>query len=403
MDKKKQSPVLENEIKIQALAQELGGKKLCNIVQQGGIDQWKAEDFLRRMYLLLQDDSYRHHFFREIDEKTVQTWLHRLPVNNTLFKTLYEKRWLPLPETIKAIGRKEDLTSLLDSMHHGNFDPENKLHLELEYSWLNFSFGGYSNIPKSQQPSSFETFKKIPPLPLHRVYLSGRDNEHIDASAREAVEVFKIIRQRQEEEAEPLLVIGNKRYGKNFVVEPLEEHLQRLGCHIVYEYVRSTDCDEYTVPQLSRDTKNKIITEKPPVVIVDGTAQPKRYDEYQTILARFPAAIKGYINALQNITPALYNFSFWAPQINPHRFYLNDKLYDQEPARGKKMALFISSTTVEEEGGSNGTFDDADSFIHERRLVFTQRGIDYRKIAPSEMDFVTVIQEKMKERIMEYL
>ncbi len=387
---------------IRDLAKRLGGGRLDNFVGRKDIDLEKAWDFLQRMDVILPPGTYRFQFFKEIDEKTLQNWLNNPPVNNNLLETLYKHRWLPSPKILNALQQGENLEDITTLMHGGYFDSKNELHLELEYS---LSSVDPDTFFMRRYSFSFEEFRRIPTLPVHGVCLNTRDNEHIDTCAREAAEVFKVIRERQDEETRPLLVIGNKRYGKNFVIEPLEERLRRLGCQIVYEYVRSTDLDydEHREAELSVDTQTRIATEKPPLVVVDGTSQPKEYDDQRIKLTRFPAAMKGYMNYLQNIVPRGYDFSFWAPQINPYRFYLNHKIYRPKPARRKLKALFISSTTIEEEGGSNGFFDDAEFHINGNRPVFTTTGVDLRKMAPSEKDFVAVVQEKMKEKISEYL
>lgn len=394
------------------LARELGGKKLCKLVSREEINLEKAWDFLRRMDLVLpRRADYRHLFFREIEENMLQDWLNESQVNNgflNLLDKLAEHLWLPLPETARALEQGQDLDGIIDLMHGGYFNPKNELHLELEYSWNCFNGEGRNLLPLLSV-LSFEAFKTIPMPSSRGVSLNEIDDQRITACAREAVEVFKVIRQRQEEVKQPLLVIGNERYGRNFVIEPLEEQLQKLGCQVVYEYVRSTDvdCDENYRFELSKKTRDKIKADHSPLVIVDGTKVPKyiRYvgDDIKK-WTRFPAAVKGYMNFLERRFPNTYDFCFWAPNLTGEQFYINHRRYSPpNDHEGLKQALFISSTTTEDEDGSGGCYDDVERYIHNNRLAFTTSGIALRQIACLESEFLGDVQEKMREKIKEYL
>lgn len=121
--------------------------------------------------------------------------------------------------------------------------------------------------------------------------LTSYEKFEAEITAFEAAQTYWFLRSRQES-GRPVEVIGNQRYGKLFVIEPLEKLLEEVGISYNYPYIRSTSALSTDIHEVFEDQfVKKIITNSPDIVIVDGTAR-SFYQGY----TRYPKSMYAFLN-----------------------------------------------------------------------------------------------------------
>ena len=372
-----------------------------------------STDLIRRLDLIFTDRAYAATFFDSISSDMLTSMMSFPPPAKEPFCVLQEMRLLPTPEIWAAAqetGAAELFRHAQADIEAGRFDYANPLHIELEYS--RYTTGGsriHVGEVERERRFMFDEFRRAPWLEGKDVILTDGVYRDIDETAKQAATVFTYILTRQN--GNPLLVIGNKRYGSYFVVRPVEERLAGTGITVVHERSSSLNYDRFTEGfsgshPVSNETLRLINSDGPDIVVVDGTTDTVK-DEF----TRFPASFWGYINALNlyhsgeyerwlGKTAHRYKVNFWSPNMT-EQFFLGrfapptngNGQYDRE-------ATMISSTSP----GSYAYFDDAERYIkHNSVYGFAQTGFTTKPLAKNEDMFVSAVQSEIKERVGKYL
>ncbi|MFA5797724.1 MAG: hypothetical protein WC916_06870 [Candidatus Woesearchaeota archaeon] len=420
---------LGNHPKIHAVLQDIGVNKV-NI------------DFLRRLTLILPEQEYRRKlFFDVIAPGTLAEFISHPPITNATFEIINELDLLPISTILTE--KRSGLEKSLADIRAGGFDRQNPLHLELEYSKYKIYGPPDPKNSKDKKPDktkmshdftfNYLTFSQFSQLPWinGEVIIGESAYTTVKRHAIEAVAVYNhVIENRRDM---PTLVIGNDRYGLNFVVDPITEQLTAQGIKILNNRVssRAFDRKNEKLGYVVSDIWKWVSTNNPDIFIIDGTVACEISKDGK-IHTRFPAAMWGYLNDFtiynvlasgQNIDESLsdeakeyaeklkkynpahpYAFNFWAPHIS-EKFFIGDFEYDPshfESITGKMdydRKLHIINSVSNGDNSSRGYFDDHDNKAGEHTLGFNSTGLQYTPIAPSEESFLKKIQDIMKEYI----
>lgn len=389
-----------------------------------------SNDFLRRLNLLLPEHQ-RKLFFQNIPAKALAAWMSNPPISNSIFETMNELDLLPMPTIITE--NRSGLEKAITDIRSGGFDRQNSLHLEIEFSRYKIRGPPGPKRSISLNLDGYLTFTEFRELPWidGSVILDDDMLKGIKLLAAEAVAVHEYINRNKRDF--PVMVIGNKRYGTNWVVDPLKEHLVSQDIFIANDYVRSFDFENkyrklgYIKPEIWQ----WIAAHNPDIFIVDGAGHNKEEVDGQ-IFARFPGAMWGYLNdfviynllageqeigeefsaetrkyaaELKKHNPSHpYEFLFWAPNIT-ERF-----LVGQFECSISHAALTIDKTVPDRQlhiinsvNNSCGFLDDHDEKVESFTLGFKSNGLSYTTVAPDEKSFVKKVQEVMRGYIREEL
>ncbi len=379
-------------------ARELGSHQtILEALDDSNLNDYRAGDFLRRLKLLLPERDYRQQFFDYLESAKLRQWLLQPPVSNITVETIRALHLLPTSSLVKYIEQREgndirdDLEEKIAFISQGGFNPQDELHLELEYS-------RHIREYKEHERMAFETFRNLPWIENQALILTDYDTEYIKKTAEEAVNVFHIIDEKKKQSQLPLLVVGNIRYGWDFVVYPIKRQLEEIGAYVKREYISSTRWDfmkDYggIESHLSVEFWSFIDSLHPNVVVVDGTV--RSHHEGKT---RFPAAMLGYLDAFNEFnqsTDKKYGFTFSAPKLTSS-FFVGNEVYGHQIKDYHRELCILSSTSWE---GSQGHFDDPENQCSNRVYGFTSRGLEKRPRSTNYSLFVSTIQDIMKQEI----
>ncbi len=139
------------------------------------------------------------------------------------------------------------LDRLAEETEHGRFDPQDPLQRDLEYQKFSHEYhrlyGANRRLPYVNEPPT-ALYRKFVELPVldheHREKwrLEGQHMREVKRAAYEAAEFLRFLRRFRAGTSRPIVVVGNNRYGRQWVVEPLEE-LLRDGFTLRYDGVPS--------------------------------------------------------------------------------------------------------------------------------------------------------------------
>jgi hypothetical protein len=195
-----------------------------------------------------------------------------------------------------------ELDRLRQETRIGRFSADNELQRELEYRRFLSESKCQPAWPQKepQQRAVFDALPLLPPPQNEGPYpLSAEDILESKRAAYEAKALLDFLRQFRSHTDRPITVLGNERYGRLFVVEPLEPYL-RGGFHLHYERVPSHGSMRLTVPHyLERFQRNgfapefmlHLSTHMPHVVLVD-VCSPRATEHYTKI----PRGIRDLVN-----------------------------------------------------------------------------------------------------------
>ena len=94
--------------------------------------------------------------------------------------------------------------------------------------------------PKSNEElyQLFNQLEELPPVAADEPHLSEQHLKEVGRTAYEAVEFLKFLRGFRARTSRHIVVVGNDRYGRQWVVEPIEAYLKE-GFTLRYDRVRS--------------------------------------------------------------------------------------------------------------------------------------------------------------------
>lgn len=198
-----------------------------------------------------------------------------------------------------------EIDRLLEETRRGRFNPQNPIQKDLEF--INY-IKKASNIGVKADYGSFISCKyddsetRLPAL-------SADELMEARAAAYEAALFAWFVAERVSM-GRRVMVVGNERYGKLFVTEPLRPFLEKLGIEVTSCYVHSgTESAEHELNLL----KEQVMESNPEnLIIVDGTVTPLLGKDY-----RFPRSMCDYrewVKDLGKVDQRKYKITHYLPK-----------------------------------------------------------------------------------------
>ena len=205
------------------------------------------------------------------------------------------------PPLIDFLSKDSDFDSLLSELdryradtRNGQFDINNILQRDLEFRRfayeytrvlepLTYQLQNRYPPPKSNEElyQLFNQLKELPPVAADEPRLSEQHLAEVGRAAYEAVEFLKFLKGFRARTNRHIVVVGNDRYGRQWVVEPIEAYLKE-GFTLRYDRVRSGTSTRLSVPPaFPRDFVKEISEQMPYIVIVDASHAPPSNDVMQ--------------------------------------------------------------------------------------------------------------------------
>ncbi len=205
------------------------------------------------------------------------------------------------PPLIDFLSKDSDFDSLLIELdryradtRNGRFDISNILQRDLEFRRfvyeytrmlepLTYQLQNRYPPPKSHKElyRLFDQLEGLPPVAPDESGLSEQHLAEVGRTAYEAVEFLKFLRGFRARTSRHIVVVGNDRYGRQWVVEPLEAYLKR-GFTLRYDRVRSGTSTRLSVPPaFPREFVKEVSEGMPHIVIVDASHAPPDNDVMQ--------------------------------------------------------------------------------------------------------------------------
>ena len=205
------------------------------------------------------------------------------------------------PPLINFLSQRADFDSLLFELdryradtRNGRFDVTNILQRDLEFRRfvyeytrvlepLTYQLQNRYPPPKSHKElyRLFDQLEELPPVAVDESGLSEQHLAEVGRTAYEAVEFLKFLRGFRARTSRHIVVVGNDRYGRQWVVEPLEAYLKE-GFTLRYDRVRSGTSTRLSVPSaFPREFVKEISEQMPHIVVVDASHAPPDNDVMQ--------------------------------------------------------------------------------------------------------------------------
>ena len=175
-----------------------------------------------------QIEPFMEHLSRDEALRRIEhlgAWLARTNNQNHdgVLLTPMLTEYLAQPSEFDALLR--ELDRLRAETRAGRFHIDHELQKELEF--LRFSVEYSWQFDDS--PAHYTVFKQLPQLPPQSEEAFELDGQHLVEVRRvayEAVGFLRFLRDFRERSSRPIAVVGNDRYGRQWVVEPLEDYLE---------------------------------------------------------------------------------------------------------------------------------------------------------------------------------
>ena len=162
----------------------------------------------------------------------------------------------------------------------GRFDMTNPVQRDLEFCRFATEYGWQNDVPVGAegQYDIFDSLGELPPPVEEEFILGGQHMLQVKRVAYEAAGFLRFLREFRAKSNRPIVVIGNDRYGKQWVVEPLEDYLKdgfslrypRNPSHKSYRLrVRDAMLGQARLG-ITRDLVRELSSAMPHVVIADS-------------------------------------------------------------------------------------------------------------------------------------
>ena len=198
-------------------------------------------------------------------------------------------------------ARIADLDQRRRATSLGQFDPDDLLQRELEYRRYASEAKRQPTWPQDEdgRRCAFDALETLPPQQEEDCILTDQDCLEAQRTAWEARGLLDFLRHFRAHTQRSIVVVGNERYGRHFVVEPLEPHL--AGDFAVrYERTPSHLSMRLTVPHYTErfqrngfapEFMRHLSTHMPHVVMVD-VCSPRGTERYTKV----PRGIRDLVN-----------------------------------------------------------------------------------------------------------
>ena len=205
------------------------------------------------------------------------------------------------PPLIDFLSKDSDFDTLLaeldryrENTRNGQFDINNILQRDLEFRRfayeytrvlepLTYQLQNRYPPPKSNEElyRLFNQLEELPPVTAGEPHLSKQHLAEVGRTAYEAAGFLKFLRGFRARTSRHIVVVGNDRYGRQWVVEPIEAYLKE-GFTLRYDRVRSGTSTRLSVPAaFPREFVKEISEQMPHIVIVDASHAPPGNDAMQ--------------------------------------------------------------------------------------------------------------------------
>ena len=205
------------------------------------------------------------------------------------------------PPLIDFLSQGSDFDSLLSELdryradtRNGQFDKNNILQRDLEFRRfayeytrvlepLTYQLQNRYPPPKSNEElyQLFNQLEELPPVAADEPHLSEQHLAEVGRTAYEAAGFLKFLKGFRGRTSRHIVVVGNDRYGRQWVVEPIETYLKE-GFTLRYDRVRSGTSTRLSVPSaFPREFVKEINAQMPHIVIVDASHAPPNNDVMQ--------------------------------------------------------------------------------------------------------------------------
>ena len=279
------------------------------------VDVFKSTDILGLTDVII--GMHRFNLIRNFNIKLgvdqIELFLKNFPKAEVLNRFEKLERWLSkyhktnhdgtilTPPLIDFLSQGSDFDSLLSEFdrcradtRNGQFDINNILQRDLEFRRfayeytrvlepLTYQLQNRYPPPKSNEElyQLFNQLEELPPVATNKPHLSEQHLAEVGRTAYEAAGFLKFLRGFRARTSRHIVVVGNDRYGRQWVVEPIEAYLKE-GFTLRYDRVRSGTSTRLSVPPaFPRDFVKEINAQMPHIVIVDASHAPPNNDVMQ--------------------------------------------------------------------------------------------------------------------------
>ena len=362
--------------------------------------------------------------------------------------------------------RLRELEGLRAETRAGRFDPSNELQRDLEYCRFASEDSFTNAVPRGsdEQLAAFHALEELPPQEYEPFELTGRHLTESSRVAYEAAGFLRFLRELREQTDRPIAVVGNDRYGRQWVVEPLEPWLKgefmvryfRNPSHQSYRLAVRHELKENIRLGFTRDFVQEIDELSPHVVIADSCSPAgvgrrdeamrmsrgardyvnwfmvlndirangdgSLYEEDSSLpLEQFPEMRKWneFVRSRRLIEPWVspgptYKVAHWAPE-SKEMVRLGDfdvPRRDPDPSDGRPMVIICNPAVYSEESelpeNVRGTtpyyFDGPERYVLEEvKLGFGNYGLETRVAGATTAEFIEAVQQEMREEITRLL
>ncbi len=292
-----------------------------------------------------------------LDIGVIGPFLAKLPKNELSSRLIRLKQWLGTtnahglvitPVLAEFLAQPGDfgatlaeLDYLLIETRSGRFQVDNPVHRDMEYQKFsheyNRVYGTTRRLPYVSEPfeALYRKFVDLPELEYEHSDNWRLEDQHLREAKRIAYEASKFLRfllRLREGTSRPIVVVGNNRYGRQWVVEPLEDFLTD-GFTLRYDGVPSHMSMRLTVPsarnfEWSADNTGpwtpdafpmefvrEIDRDMPHIVVVDGKS-PGSYDG-DMMLTRAAKNYAHWIAAFNDVRAEGRRSEYWEKSCLP--------------------------------------------------------------------------------------
>ena len=252
-------------------------------------------------------------FHVKSDVKQIELFLKNCPKTEVLNRFEKLEQWMGkyhktnhdgtilTPPLIDFLSKGSDFDTLLSELdryradtRNGQFDINNILQRDLEFRRfayeytrvlepLTYQLQNRYPPPKSNEElyRLFNQLEELPPVAADESHLSEQHLAEVGRTAYEAAIFLKFLRGFRARTSRHIVVVGNDRYGRQWVVEPIEAYLKE-GFTLRYDRVRSGTSTRLSVPAaFPREFVKEISEQMPHIVIVDASHAPPSNDVMQ--------------------------------------------------------------------------------------------------------------------------
>ena len=278
-------------------------------------DLFKSTDILGLTGIIIGMHRFNliQRFHVALDVEQIELFLKNFPKAEVLNRFERLETWLGkfhktnhdgtilTPPLIDFLSKGSDFDALLaeldryrEDTRNGRFDINNILQRDLEFRRfayeytlalepLTYQLQGRYPQPKSNEElyQLFNQLQELPPVAAQELHLSEQHLAEVGRTAYEATEFLKFLRGFRARTSRHIVVVGNDRYGRQWVVEPIEAYLKE-GFTLRYDRVRSGTSTRLSVPAaFPREFVKEIGEGMPHIVIVDASHAPPNNDVMQ--------------------------------------------------------------------------------------------------------------------------